>query len=70
MSKQVTRPGAGAVGNQPTGGTDGVRVGNTPAVSVDIDSFPQRHRSANKRVEKTSRNWDTREGGKEAKENT
>lgn len=60
------RPGAGAMpGKKATGGNaGGVRVGNTPAVVVDIDAPPQRH-TTNGKVEKTSEErFDTRENGK------
>lgn len=66
MSKVATRPGAGAVGSAPTGGTDGVRVGNTPAVVIDIDAPPQRHTTSHGKVEKTSKNLPVRESGKKA----
>lgn len=63
------RPGAGKSSDAPTG--KGPRVGNRPHTDTgNNEEFPQRHRSANKRVEKTSRNWDTREGGKQSGENT
>ena len=67
MSKVATRPGAGAVGSQPTGGTDGARVGNTPAVVIDIDAPPQRHTTGGGKVEKTSKErFAVRENGKKA----
>lgn len=66
MSKLATRPGAGAVGNKPTGGVNGTRQGNTPAVVVDIDALPQRHTTGHGKVEKTSKNLPVREGGKKA----
>lgn len=63
------RPGAGGMGSKPTG--KGPRQGNTPHTDTgNNEGFPQRHRAASKKVEKTSENWPTREGGKLNNETT
>lgn len=65
------RPGAGGMGSKPTGGNaGGTRQGNSPAVSVDIDATPGRHTTGHGKVEKTSKNWKTRENGKLNNETT
>lgn len=65
MSKEM-RPGAGAVGSKATGGINGVRVGNTPAVIADLDEAPQRHTSGQGQVEFSSENFPVREHGKQS----
>lgn len=65
LQQKPTRAGAGAVGTSPTG--KGPRVGNTPHTDTgNNDEFPQRHRSANKKVEKTSKErFDVRKNGQQ-----
>lgn len=63
--QEPKRAGAGKSRDAPTG--KGPRVGNTPHTDTgDNTGFPQRHRSANKKVEINSDNLDVREGGKKA----
>lgn len=56
LQQKPTRAGAGKLGSASTGGTDGTRQGNTPAIVIDIDAPPQRIRPAMARSRRPLRN--------------
>lgn len=62
------RPGAGQSNSKVSGGLNGVRVGNSPAVDVDIDSAASKQRHTSQGDEAiTSDNFPVREHGTGAK---